>query len=77
MYQFFGNNAMVRNISRVEAAPIYSTERIALSVQPLRDTTARPCGLGGRGRGGDVLRATEAGVAGVAEKAGKGHACTY
>lgn len=52
MYQFFGNNAMVRNISRVEAAPIYSTDRFALSVQPLRDTTARPCGLGGRGEGG-------------------------
>ncbi len=51
MYQFFGNKAMVRNMSRVEAAPIYSTDMNAFSVQPLRDTTAGLCGLGGSGGG--------------------------
>jgi len=28
MYQFLGNNAIVRNMSRVEAAPIYSRKCI-------------------------------------------------
>ena len=53
MYQFLGNNAMVRNISRVEAAPIYSTDR--MHCQSSCSVTQRP-GHAGCGEGGGWTR---------------------
>lgn len=44
MNQFFGNKAIVRNMSRVEAAPIYSAEaEMALSVCIVRMFVCFPC----------------------------------
>lgn len=52
--QFFGNNATVRNMSRVEAAPIYSQNTSCQSVVSVVSCTATPVaqqvGLGEPGR---------------------------
>ena len=64
IYQLLGNSATVRNMSRVEAAPIYYSAECMVSfpVQLLCDTTgqARPgyAGWGDEGRwgGGEVGR---------------------
>lgn len=64
IYQLLGNSAMVRNMSRVEAAPIYCSVEcmVSFSVELLLDTAgqARPGyeGWGDEGRWGggeDVL----------------------